>query len=141
MHYDPAFAYEVSHIMQSGLERMYGADAENVIFYITVYNEPVTQPDEPADVDVEGILKGIHHVSTGEGEGPRVQLLASGVGYPWIDDAARILAEEWGVHGRHLVGHLVERAGPRRRRRRGVEPAAPRARRRARRTSPTSSPA
>lgn len=97
VHYDPAFAFEVSHIMQSGLERMYGADAENVIFYITVYNEPVSMPAEPADVDVEGILKGIHKVSTGEGEGPRVQLLASGVGYPWVADAARLLAEEWGV--------------------------------------------
>lgn len=97
VHYDPAFAFEVSHIMQSGLERMYGADAENVIFYITVYNEPVSQPVEPSDVDVEGILKGIHRVSTGEGEGPRVQLLASGVGYPWVADAARILTEEWGV--------------------------------------------
>ncbi|WP_107772893.1 pyruvate dehydrogenase (acetyl-transferring), homodimeric type [Nocardioides sediminis] len=97
VHYDPAFAYEVSHIMQSGLERMYGADAEDVIFYITVYNEPVSQPAEPSDVDVEGILRGIHKVSTGEGEGPRVQLLASGVGYPWVQDAARILAEEWGV--------------------------------------------
>ncbi|MEO5665793.1 MAG: pyruvate dehydrogenase (acetyl-transferring), homodimeric type, partial [Nocardioides sp.] len=97
VHYDPAFAYEVSHIMQSGLERMYGADAENVIFYITVYNEPVSMPAEPADVDAEGILKGIHKVSTAEGEGPRVQLLGSGVGYPWVADAARILAEEWGV--------------------------------------------
>jgi len=97
VHYDPAFAFEVSHIMQSGLERMYGADAENVIFYITVYNEPVSMPAEPADVDVEGILKGIHKVSTGAGEGPRVQLLASGVGYPWVADAARMLAEEWGV--------------------------------------------
>ena len=104
VHYDPAFAYEVSHIMQSGLERMYGADAENVIFYITVYNEPVSMPAEPDDVDVEGILKGIHKVSTGEGEGPRVQLLASGVGYPWVADAARILprtgasaADTWSV--------------------------------------------
>jgi pyruvate dehydrogenase E1 component len=97
VHYDPAFAFEVSHIMQSGLERMYGADAENVIFYITVYNEPVTQPAQPEDVDVEGILKGIHKFSTGEGDGPRVQLLASGVGFPWIHDAARMLAEEWGV--------------------------------------------
>ena len=26
VHYDPAFAYEISHIMQSGLERMYGAE-------------------------------------------------------------------------------------------------------------------
>ena len=36
---------------------------ENVIYYITVYNEPVAQPAEPEDVDVEGILKGIHHVA------------------------------------------------------------------------------
>ena len=98
VHYDPAFAYEVSHVMQSGLERMYGENAENVIFYITVYNEPVAQPAEPEDVDVEGILKGIHHVSSpAEGDGPRVQLLASGVGFPWVKEAQRILAEEWGV--------------------------------------------
>ena len=97
VHYDPAFAYEVSHIMQSGLERMYGADSENVIFYITVYNEPVSQPVEPDDVDVEGILKGMSKVSVSEQEGPRVQLLASGVGYPWIKDAAEMLATEWGV--------------------------------------------
>jgi pyruvate dehydrogenase E1 component len=102
VHYDPAFAYEVAHIMKSGLERMYGTggpdgNGENVIFYLTVYNEPVSQPAEPEDVDVEGLLKGIHKVSTAEGEGPRVQLLASGVGYPWIKDAARMLADDWGV--------------------------------------------
>jgi len=97
VHYDPAFAFEVAHIMQNGLERMYGAEAENVIFYVTVYNEPVSHPAEPADVDVEGILKGLHKVSTSEADGPRVQLLASGVGYPWIADAQRLLAEDWGV--------------------------------------------
>ncbi len=97
VHYDPAFAYEVAHVMQSGLERMYGEQAEDVIFYLTVYNEPVAQPAEPEDVDVEGILRGVHKVSTGEGDGPSVQLLASGVAYPWIKDAARMLTEEWGV--------------------------------------------
>jgi len=102
VHYDPAFAYEVSHIMRSGLERMYGptgpdGTGENVIFYLTVYNEPISQPAEPDDVDVDGILKGLHHVSTGEGDGPRVQLLSSGVGYPWIEKAARLLREDWGV--------------------------------------------
>jgi pyruvate dehydrogenase E1 component len=102
VHYDPAFAYEIAHIMQNGLERMYGAGGpeghgENVIYYLTVYNEPVAQPAEPADVDVEGILKGIHQVSRAEGEGPRVRLLASGVGFPWADEAARLLREEWGV--------------------------------------------
>ncbi|MDE0775402.1 MAG: pyruvate dehydrogenase (acetyl-transferring), homodimeric type [Nocardioides sp.] len=97
VHYDPAFAYEVAHVMQSGLERMYGEHAEDVIFYLTVYNEPVAQPAEPDDVDVEGILRGVHRVSSGEGDGPSVQLMASGVAYPWIKDAARMLAEEWGV--------------------------------------------
>ena len=97
VHYDPAFAYEVAHVMQSGLERMYGEQAEDVIFYLTVYNEPVAQPAEPDDVDVEGILRGVHRVSSGEGDGPSVQLMASGVAYPWIKDAARMLAEEWGV--------------------------------------------
>ncbi len=102
VHYDPAFAYELSHVMQAGLERMYGGsdehpDGENVIYYVTVYNEPVSQPVEPADVDVEGILKGLHHVSTGTGTGPRVQLMASGVGFPWIDRAAELLRDDWGV--------------------------------------------
>ena len=97
VHYDPAFAYEIGHIMKSGLERMYGEDAEDVIFYLTVYNEPVAQPAEPDDVDAHGILKGMHRVSTADGEGPRVQLLASGVGFPWIQDAQQILADEWGV--------------------------------------------
>ena len=102
VHYDPAYGYEIAHIMRSGLERMYGtggADGkgEDVIFYLTVYNEPVVQPAEPEDVDVEGILKGIHQVATGQGEGPRVRLLGSGVGMPWVEEAARLLREEWGV--------------------------------------------
>ncbi|WP_435746591.1 pyruvate dehydrogenase (acetyl-transferring), homodimeric type [Nocardioides sp. SYSU DS0663] len=102
VHYDPALAYEVSHIMRSGLERMYGeggpdGSGENVIFYLTVYNEPVRQPKEPDDVDVEGILRGMHRVSPASGEGPKVTLLGSGVGFPWVEDARRMLAEEWGV--------------------------------------------
>ena len=36
-------------------------------------------------------------VSAPDGEGPEVQLLASGVGMPWVEEARRILAEEWGV--------------------------------------------
>jgi pyruvate dehydrogenase E1 component len=97
VHYDPALAYEVAHIMESGLQRMYGADAENVIFYITVYNEPVSMPAEPEDVDTEGILRGIHRTTVADGEGPRVQLLASGVAWPWIERAAALLREDWGV--------------------------------------------
>jgi pyruvate dehydrogenase E1 component len=102
VHYDPSFAYEIAHVMQDGLRRMYdSSDAhphgEDVIYYLTVYNEPVSQPVEPADVDLDGILKGLHKVSTDEGEGPRVQLLASGVAFPWIDQAAQLLRDDWGV--------------------------------------------
>lgn len=97
VHYDPALAYEIAHIMKSGLERMYGEQAEDVIFYLTVYNEPVDQPAEPEGVDVEGILKGLHKTSSSEKEGPKVQLMASGVGYPWIVKAQQLLADDWGV--------------------------------------------
>jgi pyruvate dehydrogenase E1 component len=78
-------------------------DGENVIFYLTVYNEPTVQQKEPENLDVEGLLKGIYHVavppevSGTNGNPPRVQLLASGVGFPWITEAQRLLAEEWGV--------------------------------------------
>lgn len=104
VHYDPAFAYEVGHIMRAGLERMYGASeehprGEDVIYYVTVYNEPVPQPAEPADLDVAALLKGLYRVSAPDAaaDGPRVRLLASGVGFPWIDDARRILADDWGI--------------------------------------------
>lgn len=95
--YDPAYGYEIAHIVQSGIERMYGSSPENVMYYLTVYNEPLVQPAEPEGVDVEGIVRGIHKVSAG-GEGElRVQLLASGVGLPWVLDAQRMLADDWGV--------------------------------------------
>ena len=85
--------------MYAGTEK--DPDCESVIYYLTVYNEPTVQPQEPDDLDVEGLLRGIYHVATPpavQGEKvPRVQLLASGVGFPWITDAARMLAEDWGV--------------------------------------------
>ncbi|WP_442907532.1 pyruvate dehydrogenase (acetyl-transferring), homodimeric type [Kineococcus sp. G2] len=95
--YDPAYAYEIGHIVKDGLRRMYGEDPENVIYYLTVYNEPMVQPAEPADVDVEGILRGLHRVSVGEGDGPRTQLLASGVGVPWALEAQQLLKDDFGV--------------------------------------------
>ncbi len=97
--YDPAFGYEVAHIVQSGIERMYGGTHPDpdVMYYLTVYNEPMKQPAEPEGVDVDGIVKGIHRIAVGEGDGPRVQLLASGVGVPWALEAQELLAADWGV--------------------------------------------
>ncbi|HUM87828.1 MAG TPA: pyruvate dehydrogenase (acetyl-transferring), homodimeric type, partial [Actinomycetota bacterium] len=95
--YDPAFAFEIAHIVKAGLRRMYGQDSEDLFYYLTVYNEPIVQPAEPDNADVEGILKGMHLWSRGEGDGPRVQLLASGVAVPWAMKAQSLLHSQWGV--------------------------------------------
>jgi len=99
--YDPAFGYEIRHIIRDGIERMYGPGDgrdQNVMYYLTVYNEPIVQPDEPEDVDVEGIIKGIYrYAAAPEGPGPEVQLLASGVALPWALEAQELLLKDWGV--------------------------------------------
>ncbi|MFI6054161.1 pyruvate dehydrogenase (acetyl-transferring), homodimeric type [Streptomyces violascens] len=95
--YDPAFGYEIAHIVKDGLRRMYGPDSEDVFYYLTVYNEPIQHPAEPADVDVDGILKGIHRYSAGTSGAIAAQIMASGVAVPWAIEAQRILAEEWNV--------------------------------------------
>ncbi|ANJ27092.1 pyruvate dehydrogenase (acetyl-transferring), homodimeric type [Agromyces aureus] len=97
--YDPAYGYEIGHIMRAGLERMYGGSHAdpNVMYYLTVYNEPIVQPAEPEGTDVDGILRGIHKISNGNGSGPSAQLLASGVAVPWALEAQKLLAEDWGV--------------------------------------------
>ncbi|WP_460537928.1 transketolase-like TK C-terminal-containing protein, partial [Glutamicibacter endophyticus] len=97
--YDPAYGYEIGHIMRSGLERMYGGGHPdpNVMYYLTVYNEPITQPAEPENLDVEGLIKGIYLLKEAAVDGPRAQLLASGVAVPWALEAQAILASEWGV--------------------------------------------
>ncbi|EGR97874.1 pyruvate dehydrogenase (acetyl-transferring), homodimeric type [ [[Propionibacterium] namnetense SK182B-JCVI] len=100
--YDPAYSYEISHIVQAGLERMYGENAEDVMYYLTVYNEPIVQPAEPEGVDAEGIVKGMYLLSRGSVEGVgenarRVQLLASGVAVPWAIEAQQLLKDDFGV--------------------------------------------
>ena len=55
------------------------------------------QPKEPDDIDLEGITKGIYLLKKGAVDGPKVQLIASGVAVPWIVDAQQILADDWGV--------------------------------------------
>jgi pyruvate dehydrogenase E1 component len=96
--YDPAYGYEIAHITKAGLERMYGGNHPdpNVIYYLTVYNEPMLQPAEPESVDVDGILKGMHLISKNPADGHKAQILASGVSVPWALEAQQLLLE-WGV--------------------------------------------
>ncbi|GAB3181773.1 pyruvate dehydrogenase E1 component [Micromonospora palomenae] len=98
--YDPAFSFEIAHIMESGLHRMYGDAQENVFYYLTVYNEPILQPAEPEGVDVEGLLKGIYRYSPAPqvgGDAPKANILASGTGMQWALRAQQLLAQDWGV--------------------------------------------
>ena len=96
--YDPAFAYEVGHIFKDGLRRMYGANSENIYYYITVYNEPYLHPEEPANLDVEGLLKGIYLFRSGERQRKKnAQILASGVAVNWATKAQELLQKDWGV--------------------------------------------
>ncbi len=103
--YDVAYAFELGHVVRDGLRRMYGeprvGQDPNVFYYLTVYNEPITQPTQPDDVDIEGILAGMHRycpADTSPGTGPRAQILASGIAMPWALEAQRLLQREWSVH-------------------------------------------
>ena len=97
--YDPAYGYEIGHIVRAGLDRMYGGahPSPNVMYYLTVYNEPLVQPAEPEQVDAEGIVRGIYKLRNSEIAGPKAQLLASGVAIPWALEAQQLLANDWGV--------------------------------------------
>ena len=120
--YDPAFAYEIAHILRDGVQRMYGegsgpdgdGQGEDVIYYLTVYNEPMHQPAQPENLDVEGLLKGIYLWSPAEklvgtdegitgdaGEAEELEhtanILASGVGMGQAIRAKQMLAE-YGVN-------------------------------------------
>ncbi|RGC65025.1 Pyruvate dehydrogenase E1 component [Micromonospora sp. MW-13] len=96
--YDAAFAFELAHIMENGLHRMYGEQPENIFYYLTIYNEPIHQPAEPAGVDVEGLLKGIYRYSPApQVDGPKANILASGTGMQWALKAQQLLAQDWGV--------------------------------------------
>jgi pyruvate dehydrogenase E1 component len=105
VYYDPAWAFELTYIIQDALRRMYGSSeehpqGEDIFYYLTLYNEPFQQPAEPAGLDVDGLLKGLYRYAVApdvEGEAPGAQILASGVGLRWALEAQRMLAEEWGV--------------------------------------------
>jgi pyruvate dehydrogenase E1 component len=101
--YDPAWSFEIAHIVRDGLRRMYGeggpdGNGENIFYYLTVYNEPYRHPAEPENLDVEGLLRGLYrYAEAPAGDGPEAQILVSGVTMPDALKAQRLLAEDWGV--------------------------------------------
>ena len=95
--YDPAFAYEVSVIMQDGINRMYGEKQEDVFYYITTLNEIYDQPAMPKGAE-EGIRKGLYKFERVQGKGKgEVQLLGSGAILRHVREAAQILENDYGI--------------------------------------------
>jgi pyruvate dehydrogenase E1 component len=97
--YDPAWSFEIAHIVKDGLRRMYGEQAEDIYYYLTVYNEPYVQPVEPDDLDVEGLLRGLYRYRPAPaGAEAQARILTSGVAMPAALRAQELLLDEWQVH-------------------------------------------
>jgi pyruvate dehydrogenase E1 component len=58
--YDPAFAYETAVLIRDGINRMYGDNPEDVLYYLTLYNENYAMPARPDGVSDEDITRGLY---------------------------------------------------------------------------------
>ncbi|MGH8907267.1 MAG: pyruvate dehydrogenase (acetyl-transferring), homodimeric type [Egibacteraceae bacterium] len=100
--YDPSFAYELSIIVEEALRRMLiggeHGQGEDVMYYLTLYNETVVQPPMPADLDPHHVLRGLYLFKPADQERRhRATLLASGSAMPLALEAAGLLARDWDV--------------------------------------------
>jgi len=95
--YDPAYAYEISVIIEDGIRRMY-KEGENIFYYITVMNEPYAMPVMPKGVE-QGILKGMYKLKAAANRKSklRAQLFGSGAILNEVIQAADILEKNYGV--------------------------------------------
>ena len=101
--YDPAFAYEISVLIEEGLRRMWTDDevegGEDVLYYLTVYNEPNVQPAMPEHVSDQDVIDGLYlfrEAQDTDGE-LRATLLSSGTIMFEALRAQELLREDWGV--------------------------------------------
>ncbi len=94
--YDPAFAYEVAVIIDHGLEAMYGDDPQDVVYYLTLYNENIVQPAMP-DAVSDGIIKGVYRFQEGAKLERQASILFSGSSAGEAMRAAEILEAEHAI--------------------------------------------
>jgi pyruvate dehydrogenase E1 component len=97
--YDPAFAYELATIVRDGIDRMHGR-GEDLLYYITLYNENHPQPPKPDGIDdsiVRGLYRFLPAPEIAGGEKGRVRLVGSGTILQQAIAARDLLAERFGV--------------------------------------------
>src|SRR5204863_1934518 len=103
--YDPTYAYELAAIIRDGIERMH-IKGEDLIYYITIYNENYAQAPKPKGVEA-GILRGIYRFaeapklagrngSKGKAA-PTVRLVGSGSILLQVIAAQQLLADKLGI--------------------------------------------
>ncbi len=93
--YDPAFAFEMTVIVQDGMRRMY-QEQESIFYYITVMNENYLQPAMPEGVE-SGIVNGMYLFQKGGKRKKRVQLLGSGAILREVIAAAELLEKDFSI--------------------------------------------
>jgi pyruvate dehydrogenase E1 component len=94
--YDPAFAYEVATIVRDGLRRMW-QDNDDVLYYLTLYNENQVMPAMPEDVD-QGVIEGLYRwASAPDGPEHPATILFSGSANLAAREAQAQLAEHYDV--------------------------------------------
>jgi pyruvate dehydrogenase E1 component len=101
--YDPATAYELAILFDSGARRMLESH-EDVFYYLTVTNENVPQPSLP-DGATEGILRGLYRFKMAPSERPvQVRILAAGpmlreaiIAAEMLYEKCAVTAELWSV--------------------------------------------
>ena len=94
--YDPAFAYEMGVIIERGLDRMYGANPEDVFYYLTLYNENYSMPAMPDGVE-DGIIAGMYRWSEAPDRTHPATILFSGTAQSAAREAQQVLADDFDV--------------------------------------------
>jgi pyruvate dehydrogenase E1 component len=100
--YDPAFAYETAAIVRDGLRRMHGTEqGEDVLYYVTLYNENYPQAAMPKGVSEEDVVRGLYRFREApdgrKRNGHRAQILGSGALLQQALRAQELLAEHHDV--------------------------------------------
>ncbi len=99
--YDPSFAYEIAVLVEHALKRMYSDEivegGEDVMYYLTVYNEPTPQPAMPDHVEDQQVIDGLYRFNEGPGGQHTAHLLASGTIIHEALRAQSLLADDWDV--------------------------------------------
>jgi pyruvate dehydrogenase E1 component len=93
--YDPAFAYEMAVIVDDGIKRMYGPNPQDLLYYLTLYNEAYPQPSMPVGVEA-GIIAGLYQYRSAVGDGAhRGRLLGSGTAMLAALEAQALLLNDY----------------------------------------------